>query len=900
MKVLIDNGSGYVDYTRYVAEGSLVVTDDINVPTLTDFVLINLDPSFIVPHRASYVRIVSEVNTPKVLATGFVTNEPTRQFLGQSRSAGVARGYGAYAYRIQVSSDEWLMNVKSVPYIPAFVNQTQGQILTKLATALTPGFYDTSQIEDGDLIPYFPYDPERNWSDIAKEFADSIRYRYKVLDRVIYFVPFGDEDLGIEYDDTVYEAGFDPRALKSDVLSVPPVNDAIVVGAVEPQTSWDSHYIGDGFTGDFSLRHKIFEGDTSLLLQEDWTETSFSQQSNNVWTFTDPGLNFSVDGSLNVDGGTGLGNSYIEAVNGLELGGALNLQHGEFVFIDTCEGVVGGVYDGVARQRSNCIAGFNLTTPSVTVGSVSGASGINIQPVAFGSLVGPVIVSQKNHHYFLQTVLFGRRWDRQDSIYRSILGTSYGGQQLSANGTIVFIISDIDLSAPGNPTVTKYVVDDVSLQSFGTYIPINSSNLNLVLNYTLLAFPPQCMLMVRSISGASGGQLPTLPSTLSPEVGYVVGFGLDNQAATIGVAGDVNLLQFYSDSLPGVGARIRLKSWQAQQSIARVRDSAAIASEAVIVGDDGVRMALLTSLRPQPRTSEECELAAAAAILDRKTTQFQGSYTVMDYFWGWAPATFVSGAFKYQLAVALGLAVADDNSANWADRLGLGRGLRLAEGHIANNDVVLVSDEFDVADQTLGSNWVAVTGAFKIESQQVRGDVAAGGFGRAYYNKPLPDLAQWSQCRIATASLTGTIQGIGCEVRVDSTAKTGYSLRVLTTGAAKSCQILRLTSAAGATQVAVLTLTSLLVGDIFRIEAAGSKVEVFQNGVLILTYTDPAPFTVGSFAGITSSGNQTGVLTADSFAAGVLIPVDAIRTPQLNLQLSDYMSLVDAFGKTLV
>src|SRR6185369_7154267 len=57
-KVLIDNGLGFIDYTRYVDEKTIVVTDSINVPTLAEFSCHNIGDAFEVPKRNAYVKIL--------------------------------------------------------------------------------------------------------------------------------------------------------------------------------------------------------------------------------------------------------------------------------------------------------------------------------------------------------------------------------------------------------------------------------------------------------------------------------------------------------------------------------------------------------------------------------------------------------------------------------------------------------------------------------------------------------------------------------------------------------------------------------------------------------------------------------------------------------------------------
>lgn len=649
MQVLIDTGNGFVDYTQYVVDGSLTIEDSINVPTVVNFNLIAANSAFVLPRRASYVKIISTQYAPngtrgtgKLLATGFITNEPEREFLGLSGHVGYnVNRFQQHSYRINVTSDEWLINTKAVPYIPAFVNQTQGQILASLASALCPNFFNTANIASGDLVPFYQYSSDKTWSDIAKDFADASRYRYQVINKTIYFVPFGDAALGISYDD-VNRAQYRnfPLQLKTVVVTVPPVNDATVLGDTEPQDNVDCYFVGDGFTGNFTLRHTMFRGYSSLLISDDWTESDFQTD---YWTVQDDLGVFTLAGALNVTQNGGqqsvLGAEYIVGVNGFELGGGLEIQHGQFTFNDTNTGIVGGVYPNLAALNASgtCLAGFWLSPSGTIVLTASGAAGVIIQPLFSGALVGPQVVSQPNHVYFLETWFGVNRWDRYQRIYRNLTGTAYGGNYLTASGNVTWIIQDINIAqqiAPQGsnlpvPQTTKYTQFNANLPNFALYAPINGINLNLALNYTEVNQTPQGQLIVQSLTGASGGKLPILPQNLGPATTYLLGFDSAIATATITQAGNQSqALSFFSDSLPSVGARIRFQSWASGQAIARVSDSVAIANEAVISGDTGVRSAVMTSLKPLPRTSDECELAAAAAITDREFPQFQGTYTV--------------------------------------------------------------------------------------------------------------------------------------------------------------------------------------------------------------------------------------------------------------------------------
>lgn len=823
MKVLINNGAGYVDYTRYVMDSTLTVEDAINVPTLLNFTLAPTDNSFSIPKRSAYVRVVSEVyasgsfsgyggggfgsggyggggfvggnyGSGKVLATGFITNAPEVEFLGMSPRQ-KQTGFQQVAYHVNITSDEWLLNCKALPYIPAFVGQTQGAILATLAQALLPGYFDVvTNVTAGDIVPYFQYTPDQTWSDIAKTFGDGSRYRYKVIDKKIYYQPFGDAPLGVVYDETQPQRNFFPLELTTNVVTVPPVNDAIVVGAIEPQANWENYFVGDGFTGNFPLLHNVFDGATALLLEDDWTETGFQT---NLWFVNDPLNVFKLQGQgLQVVMGpiTGAINTeYVLGVNGVELGGGLNIQHGEFLFTDRClGGIVGGLYTGAPSgtyigavpaggwppgvygspgpgQQANCVAGFLVTgqasgatlpvsapqvipsavgittvqflttdiadlsnippgtiftlggfpagsaflngqtvvfqsysavvpsqpaqysvvctspnlggtaysgpsdtgtaavLPNTVVLSASGAGGVVLQPCFNGQAVGPRIISQMNHSYLLQTWVGATKLDRYQAIYKTLTSSGqYGGNFLSASGAITWVVTDFDQGVYANtpaylqnaitPGITRYTLQAQSLPAFAIYAPVNAINLNLVLqpNGTIIAQPPEGSLFVRALTGASlvglqyattlvnGGinlinqpptgnfnfQLPVLPQNLGPEYHYLLGFGQQNQTATIQSSGNSQVLAFYTNTIPGVGARIRHQSWASGQAIARVQDQKAIAAEAVTPGDNGYRTAVMSSLLPLPRTSAECALAAAAAITDREYPQFQGTYTV--------------------------------------------------------------------------------------------------------------------------------------------------------------------------------------------------------------------------------------------------------------------------------
>src|SRR5580765_7061061 len=84
LQLLIDNGNGPQDYSQYVISQSIQITDGINIPTLLSLKLANIDNNFIVPVQSAFAELYSTKHQ-SLLASGFVTNEPERSYLGLSQ-----------------------------------------------------------------------------------------------------------------------------------------------------------------------------------------------------------------------------------------------------------------------------------------------------------------------------------------------------------------------------------------------------------------------------------------------------------------------------------------------------------------------------------------------------------------------------------------------------------------------------------------------------------------------------------------------------------------------------------------------------------------------------------------------------------------------------------------------
>src|SRR5207302_6381357 len=90
-------------------------------------------------------------------------------------------------------------------------------------------------------------------------------------------------------------------------------------------------------------------------------------KSTYCWTqrgglFLDPAVAVSVSGGkLLVGGGTGVdGQTLVQFIEKIELGGVVILQHGNIIFDGASDGIVGGLYaSGISA--AGCLAGFQIT-----------------------------------------------------------------------------------------------------------------------------------------------------------------------------------------------------------------------------------------------------------------------------------------------------------------------------------------------------------------------------------------------------------------------------------------------------------------------------------------------------------------------------------------------------------
>ena len=314
-----------------------------------------------------------------------------------------------------------------------------------------------------------------------------------------------------------------------------------------------------------------------------------------TWLASDPTAAVSVAAqTLTVNGGTGQdGQTSVKFIEQIELGGALELQHGDVSFAGPSTGVLGGLYAG-SISVAGCLAGFRVT-PS--------GSGSTIQALVNGSVTGPAMATTAGHRYLMTTYIYSMEVYRSGETFHSSVhpaGSGWGGAEVPADVRIVLDLQDIDPSNPASMVAPGTVLfDDVipNAPGFCGYAVVNAANMQCNIAYTYVthislaevrsALPDSAYTTQLVESLSDGGQCLIASSTS---------------------------LDFYPQYVPPLNTLIVASYRGSGRAVAEVVNNASIAS-LQNGADDGVRGIVRTMKVPNARTQADCE-NAALAILD--------------------------------------------------------------------------------------------------------------------------------------------------------------------------------------------------------------------------------------------------------------------------------------------
>ena len=602
MKLLIDNleGLGPQDYTAFVDAGkNPTLVRKLNSPAELKFGLVAGEDNMVVP--AIEARVTLTLSNGADLFTGYVVDTPTYQYLGWED-----RGL-VYRYEIVALSDVMLMDQKAPPPHPPFVDRSAGSAFDQLGAEALPGWFDMSGVEAGDPIPYYSVNPAKKWTASAAEIALSARCSYRDDNGKLFFAPLGANTYALAEDTDTFSPG-DLQLQSVNRL----VNDLTLLGPLEPSAHVKDYFCGDGYTTYFYMSQKPFTRSSQVALyNRTILDEIYREMDPTHWVVTDPRHVITVsNGQLRVAGGTGIdGQTLVNFIEKVELGGATMLEHGDVVFNAASDGVIGGLYSG-AVSIAGCLAGFRITP----LGGYC-----NIQALVGGLVTGTALATQAGHHYVFTTTLYPTEAYRMQQVFHSSLhpsGSPRGGGAVACDVRAVLEVQDIDPANPATQIAPATVLfDDIIADApgFCAYALINAGSMQCSLAFTYIWLPVDAL--VRG----------TLPG--EETVTMLTGSLLDGAECQVTTA---PALEFYPEYIPAANELIEVSYRGQGHAMARVTNSASIAAHRR-GGDDGVRGSVREIGLPVPRTSADCE-TAALALLDDAGQGWSGEYQAWSQF----------------------------------------------------------------------------------------------------------------------------------------------------------------------------------------------------------------------------------------------------------------------------
>lgn len=677
MKLQIDNldGVGPRDYTAAIdAANTPRITRKLNAPSELRFSLL-LGPDLVVPRRGARV-LLGRTNGQDVF-TGYITASPEYEFLGWGQTGPM------YRFNIVAFSDEVLLDDKRLPSRSPFVARSAGDALRALAESLLPGAFDTSAVQDLDIVPDYVPDPQLRWSQHAASIATRARASYRAVNGALLLEPLAATTYALQES----APNFSPQGLRLRSTHAV-INDVTLVGESESQDYVRDYFVGDGMTTRFHLSQNPFSGFKRTILNEEYVT---SQLDPARWNLSDPSGAVSIHaGKLQVSGGNGLdGATTVTFAEQVELGGAWLLQHGDFLFSGPSSGIVGGLYLGFI-SAGTCVAGFKVLP--------SGANS-QLQALICGSAVGPVLTTLPDHHYVLSTRVYSSTIYRDQQAFHSAAhpaGNALGGAQIGADVRLVVEAHDIDPNNPATMVAPSTVLYDAVISgapAFCTYALVNSPGLHCAIAFT--KFVQAIDVEVRS---ALPGQ-PYRTRLIGP----------------LSAGGECNVysgptLDFFNQHVPVPNEVIEVRYRGYGRAMARVTNPASIAAEQHGI-DDGVRGVIHHVKSPPARSSVDCENAALAMLSDGVAPGYVGSYhTWSDFLPGGAQDIFPGDGLALDLPsrAAVFEAVVNEVDVNVKDLTGDHCEYTINFIDAANADL---SFEFESARSAAALNVVPITNA---------------------------------------------------------------------------------------------------------------------------------------------------------------------------------------------
>ncbi len=581
MRITIDNldGLGALDYSCWISTaGPLRVKRALNAPSTCEGVLDLNSSTLGVPSRKG--RVIVSRDDGAVLFTGYVATEPELIY------AGVGTTGTAYRVGLHAISDEWLLDRQGSPTSGAGLGQSGLATLRTLTSRVSSASFSTSGT--GNVRSVGVYQPEKNgsWSANAGVLANSVYAAYRVVGGAITLQTAG----------TVTHVLSDGEgSLQTKGLRVSQTrelaNDVTVSGDIEPAAYISESFAGDGATSVFTLAKTPFRygasGASPRLISDSFDQGAFDRR---IWNVSDPGSHFSFTATgLTLSGGNGMdGQTTLEAIDAVELGGAIVLEMGAVQIGSASDGVLCGLYKG-NTSRGTCFAGY----------SVRQSNGSTVlAPLVNGVETGTLYTLQSGHTYTLRVRVHCVEAQRVRQIYYAMVSgslTSFGGGVVSAPVDLVFDLQDNGASS-NTPATILYQGTVQDTPGSCSFVPVNSIQLIGSAGYCRATQTGSTWVTKTSAAGVRAAQL-----------AGVAGEGVDY---TISASGKVT---FLAGRVPQAGELVTVSYRLGQRAIVRMEDPGSVAAEAK-GGVPGTSQWLGKVVQPAARSTVDCESAAEALL----------------------------------------------------------------------------------------------------------------------------------------------------------------------------------------------------------------------------------------------------------------------------------------------
>ncbi len=620
MKITIDNldGLGAVDYSGAVAaEGPVTVQRVLNAPSrCTAEIVLGVD-GLAVPKRRG--RVVVSAADGTLLFTGYLATEPVRVWAGESSQGAV------YRARISAVSDEWLLdNLGS----GAGLRDTQmlaldaGALVARLAGRAQAGGSAGLAVTTGATslsgIGAFAVRAAQPWSANAGSAASSGYAAYRALNGQVLIQPVGTATHALSDADGTLSVAELTTGNARELA-----NDVTITGEVEPAAYIAESFAGDGTTTVFTLSESVYRDTARTLVLDSFNEAAIDASK---WTVVDPGNRLSLTAQgLTLNGGNGIdGQTTVTGLDAIEMTGQVIVQLGGVSFGAASDGTLGGMYAGTP-ELANCFAGFRVRQ------SVSGTGGVTVVvPVVDGTEVGTVFTPVAGHLYTLRLRLHCVEMQRVHQRYYCMVdGVIDGfGNQSGVVAPMDVVFELVDEGASSNTPATV-LYDSAAVGGMGAVTNTPATCAFVVANSR------QLFGAVASVSVTRPGSLwvvSTLPSgALQTRLIGLAGQGVDCTASYGTAAGSPGKITFLAGRVPVAGERITVFYRNARRSVARLANTASIASEAVNGGPGTCRW-LGKVTAPAARSSVDCESAAQAvlAFATSRDAALSGTYTAVN------------------------------------------------------------------------------------------------------------------------------------------------------------------------------------------------------------------------------------------------------------------------------